>query len=479
MKAIVFSDRSMKPGESPLAHRSAALQPIADKAVIEYTLEELADARIEDVIVVGAPDIQALRELLGNGERWGLRISIVTSRGNEHPGTVLPRLGLAPDTQLLALRGDELRSRGVEAFLKLSDVTGSAVCHATDEQNRVLMSCSQQRYVNLSGLVRDGLSAGSLAKGERVSLKALKCSTVDSLQSLSEASLGLLVGGFAGQIVPGLEFGKHLRRGRLAMADSLQVSAPVYVGDESRLHSTARITGTTVIGANCYVDRDTELDDCVVMPGTYVGANLSLKNAVVTPAGIYQRQRQYHLRVDEPLWVDSTTRPSNECQAGLFERSVGLVAALVSLPVLLLGIAALSITRQTVPVRRESNVSNRRDSNGEGIAFAALRIISGPAWMQRLSDFWQVAAGHRRLFGLTTRDAEATEGWELSLRQVPMGVISGAALMLPAWSPREEKVLAETLLAALPFPRQLAVIISTRRHRSASRDASSIPGQAG
>ena len=53
------------------------------------------------------------------------------------------------------------------------------------------------------------------------------------------------------------------------------------VGRGSRVHSQARLAGTTVVGDGCLIDAQASITDSVVLPGTYVGENVEIGNAIV------------------------------------------------------------------------------------------------------------------------------------------------------------------------------------------------------
>ncbi len=104
----------------PLTYTSAKqLVPVANKPVLFYGLEALADAGIRQVgIVVGdtAPEIRAA---VGDGSRWGLEVTYIEQdapRGLAHAVLVSePYLGREPFVMYL---GDNLLNKGIGHFVE-------------------------------------------------------------------------------------------------------------------------------------------------------------------------------------------------------------------------------------------------------------------------------------------------------------------------------------------------------------------------
>jgi len=59
-------------------HSVRALAPVANEPIVSYALADLAKAGIEEVALLVSPDAQAaMREVVGNGSRWGVRAQYV------------------------------------------------------------------------------------------------------------------------------------------------------------------------------------------------------------------------------------------------------------------------------------------------------------------------------------------------------------------------------------------------------------------
>jgi len=110
----------------PITHSMAKqLVPVANKPIIFYGLEDLAEAGIEDVAVIIAPQTgDEIRETVGDGSRFGLRIEYVVQDaplGLAHAlKTALPFVG---GDDVLMYLGDNLVKQGV------ADVVGDFQRH--------------------------------------------------------------------------------------------------------------------------------------------------------------------------------------------------------------------------------------------------------------------------------------------------------------------------------------------------------------
>src|SRR5919112_2500359 len=121
----------------PLTHTSAKrLVPVANKPVLFYGIEAMAEAGIEDVGIIIAPETgDEIRDAAGDGSQFGVQITYVEQdepAGLAHAVlTAEPFLGDAPFVMYLGdnlLQGgitelvDAFRAHGPEALILLTPV---------------------------------------------------------------------------------------------------------------------------------------------------------------------------------------------------------------------------------------------------------------------------------------------------------------------------------------------------------------------
>ncbi|HEY1569233.1 MAG TPA: glucose-1-phosphate thymidylyltransferase [Solirubrobacteraceae bacterium] len=108
----------------PITHTSAKqLVPVANRPVLFYAIESMADAGIEDVGIIIAPETgDEIREVTGDGARFGVRITYILQdepAGLAHAVlTAEPFLGDAPFVMYL---GDNLLQGGIGDLVRAFD----------------------------------------------------------------------------------------------------------------------------------------------------------------------------------------------------------------------------------------------------------------------------------------------------------------------------------------------------------------------
>ena len=153
MDVIILADRK---GQEllPLTDNTCIpLLPLAGKPVLEHTLEALIEAGFRQAHIVLSPHAEQVKEAFGSGERWGMRLTYSTSRGEESPLQILASLQNPPTTPFLIVRGDIVRSGSLKSFLEQAENNPSPCVQALfGAKNGFVMLCRDPQSAELNQL---------------------------------------------------------------------------------------------------------------------------------------------------------------------------------------------------------------------------------------------------------------------------------------------------------------------------------------
>jgi NDP-sugar pyrophosphorylase family protein len=459
MRALVFVDR-LGAELAPLTQKLAVgLLPVAGKELVVYSIEELVEAGVRDlVLVASAQGEQRSVSTLGDGQRWGARIRYVPSRGEEPPSGVWPRLSLGEREAVLVLRGDVLRGPAISAFLdQTQGSSGDLVCGtvAADPRGDLV-------------LVRPGCPApgdrldrlawsrpGSVAPDDDcIALPgALDC--LQDLPAFHRANGDLLGGRFAGLGVAGrhVALGFTAGRGASVAARSLK-QGMAYVGAHSRVHPEAELLGEVVIGEAVVVDRGATIRDSVILPHTYVGELVEVRNAIVSGNDLIRVDTGARLRISEAFLLGKLGGSDGRPRQSWLDRALGLVLLALSLPLWPLAVAAAALSGKRPLLARGELVGNRASqptADTGGQPFVARFWNTSIPVLRALPRLFDVVRGDLRLVGVSAltpeQSASRTEEWELVRDRAPVGMLGPTQLNLDRDAPLEERLLSDAFYA--------------------------------
>lgn len=432
MQALVFADRLGKE-LLPLTDRTCvALLPVVGKPILEHCLEALTTVGVTEVILVVCAHSELVQEFVGDGGRWGLAIELMLSRGEEPPEQMIYRLRTHLRPGFLALRGDVVRGDILADFLERADQLpdlGTVYCRGASGP-MYLCQCRQESW-QLDHLL---WQASALPPTE-ISVQmndALVCQ-VDSLQSYHRLNLDALAGRFPGIRVPGRQIALGLTVGRQTQVALRSLKQGVaFIGAQSRIHRSVELTGEVVVSSHCIIDRHATLRDSVVLPHTYIGELLDVRNAIVRSNDLIRVDNGAILRISETfLLADLRHATLMRHVSSPINRLGGALLLMLSLP--LWPVALLAALGEN-PDRclHRYRLRGNKETPGPGATFPRQDFFvwewnTSVPILRYLPWLGAVVLGHLRLVGtfpLTPSQADGRyQEWELLGDQAPAGLM--------------------------------------------------------
>lgn len=243
---LVATERSAETGQF------AALRPLLDRPFVQHVIESLVEFDHAEITLIGDGETTSLALELGNGRRWGCQLRYTDSFAGLGAG-------LAPEEPVLV---------------------GNAACLPT------------------SGLVRPAV--GTLLCPPKGGVLGWGCVPAQRIQSLTDDTdatelwEALLHGGTP-TTVPLLsvvretdwlaaqsELLTERQQDRKARVHpKATILGGVYLGPGVRVAEGATVGPNVSVGANSVIESGTEVRDSIILPGSFIGQNLEVDNAIV------------------------------------------------------------------------------------------------------------------------------------------------------------------------------------------------------
>ncbi|PPD47196.1 MAG: hypothetical protein CTY16_07780 [Methylobacter sp.] len=449
MDAIILADRK---GQEllPLTDNTCIpLLPLAGKTVLEHTLEALVQAGLRQAHIVVSPHAEAVKAAFGSGERWGMRLTYSTSRGEESPSQVLAGLQNPPSVPFLILRGDVVRSGLINPFLAQAETLEVPGVQARfSGENAFVMLCRDLRHTAF-----DNLGWGETHQpSAQIDLEGA-VAKLDSLKNFHQANLDAAAGRIS-LLLPGLQTALGMTQGRNSEAYPQNVKQGVaLIGAYCSLHPSVELNGEVVIGDNVIIDRRASIENTVILPHSYIGELVQLRNAIVRGNELIRVDNGAVLKItDTFLLADLTSSPINKGLGEVYNRLAGLVLLLLSLPLWVLAVLLVLLQRPAAPFSKQLLRGNKIKLDDFGLPqraeFTAWTCNVSVPVLRYLPRVLAVVGGDLRLVGALPVTVEAalqrTEEWEKFADQAPAGLLGPTQLAIPADAPDEEKLMGDS-----------------------------------
>ena len=479
MDVIIFADRK---GQEllPLTDQTCVpLLPLAGKSILEHTLEAMIDAGFRQAHIILSPFSEQVKEALGNGERWGMSLTFSTSRGEESTLQELSRLQNPPVPPFLIMRGDVIRSGALKDFLQQAESLAAPCVQALyGGENAYLLLCRDPLDADIDSLNWTDSSQKAFAKTS-VNVNGV-LSRLDSLAAFHQANLDAAAGRLDTLLIPGRKTALGLTQGRNTEAYPQNLKQGIaLIGANCHLHPSVELRGEVVIGDNVIIDSRATIESSVILPHSYIGELVELRNAIVRGNDLIRVDNGAILKISDTfLLADLKTTTFNKGVGSVYNRIVGFLLLLMSLPLWFLAIGLALVQNPSNPYCINRLRGNKIALNDFGMPerteFSAGEWnVSAPV-LRYLPRILAVISGDLSLMGSLPVSLEAAakriEEWERLADQTPSGLLGPTQLNIPADASEEEKLMSDSFYAthfnirnnALYLLQSLQVLISSK-----------------
>ena len=443
------------PGDIPVpSDYPSALLPFGHSTLVEHTLSLLSQAGVRELDLVVSTRPEEFRQLLGQGERWGLVLRWHLVKDASTPYHILKSLGLTTHQRVLIGHADRLITAPVLAALIESDQIaafpheqqgvawtgwGSIVAdvlhsHAPHSDVSALGSYLCAKSNHLWVLAQDEYtsiqSAHDLLEAQQATLRELQVPATWLITLWGAHSPDAVIQ--AGAMIEG----------------------PALIGPGCLITAGASIGAGTVLARNVVVCAGTSVAHSLVLPNTFVGAGLELEQAIVNGTSVQHLRHGVRtvLPASEGLLLNLLKPIGRE--TSWWSRAVAGLVCMLLLPVVLADSALRRLRK--LPLRWEKRqVVTGRDADTQTVQLQALRCAS-PAQSRlgkliaHYGEWLDVMVGLRSWFGVRPRSASEWyalgQDWQLLLSNAPVG-----CLHTVAWSDPDENSLQALAAADVYF----------------------------
>lgn len=455
MQAVVFADRHGAELAPLCETHCPALLSVANRPLLHYTLDDLAAAGVDEILLVVSDNAAQIEASIGDGAMWGLDIRYLLSRGEEPPQRLLTRFAALLKPTFLAARGDVLRIGACEELMGTAGSLMAPVLDARIDGKPAGLSLVRQWPVPLPQLAWP-LAHRDIEQHYSVPLEHALFAPLDSPRDFHHTALQLAGPHKDTHLPTGAIIGPGLSVGRLSQVDrQSHIGGQVAVGAQTWVHKTARISGPCIIGDDCYIGHGVQVRNSVVMPGSYIGDNLQVDNAIVMDNHLIRVDLDTTISIDEPKLLAANANPVEALVRQWPDRILGAILLTGSLPLWPLALMAAILANPHAPLNRIAIRGNRcRNDRAEDKpgAIHARQFATRIPLLRHLPMLSLVARGDLRLFGSRPSPANAPSArtgqsaHRCTARAA--GLLGPATLYLSPNAPEEEIHLCELEFAA-------------------------------
>lgn len=394
-----------------------ALVPCVDRPILQHLIEGLVDRGFTTFDFVLHECAGEIEQFLGDGARWGTRFAfhltsdptapyesmrLLMDDGQPVLLTHLDRMPLLPKQPIL----EQHRTQGTFIYTDASDESGGLQWTGTAFISYAALRSIPVRATReqVGQVLRQtaGIASGAI---DFLSFSDFGALLESQRKILNDADSGTHLA--AREIEPGIWLARNV-----VIHPTAQLTAPIYIGENSRIGYGAQIGPNAAIGHDTIIDKHSHVIDSSVLPGSYCGEHLELDHVIVDRNHLINCKLAAAVNISDAFILSGLRQTKNKQRfMALLSRALAAILLLLTLPIVVLTVLALALARGKSPLHRRrvvklpALIADLEDQAFELCSFRqpnSRRPISRLGWL--LLDFLpalgQVATGKLHLVGV-------------------------------------------------------------------------------
>lgn len=447
-RIVILADRN---GHDllPLTRETpVALLGVATRTLLDLCIDSLLPLAPTDIDVVVCAHSDRIRQHIERTRGGQVSATYVLSQGEEAPRKVLHRAGRLLASDYLVLRADMLRTGDLAAFVSAArHLQAGCVSAVVGGEPAGLWYCASENDLDaIPGWPLDFKAMATLQLDNGHS------DPLTDLRAFHRSNLQALAGHISALELPGRSAGNGLIVGRNARcAVRPESNAQVLLGQGAQVFAGVSLRGKVLIADHAIVDRDSLIEDSVILPHSYIGPGVELRQAIVSGNSLIRADSGAELTVvDAFLLADLKHAELPARIAAPLHSLAGVILLVLSAP--LWPLAAFMAWREhpNQPIVQHEFLGSPAAAMAAAIqrqSYVGWRWNTSIPILRALPQLLALVRGQLRLFGtapLSPAEANGRDAdWQHLTDKAPPGLIGPTQLVLRPDDPLEERLLSD------------------------------------
>ncbi len=400
---------------------AAGMLSIGTKPVVQIWMEVLADAGVNEVMLLLTHVPEQVRSFLGSGERWGIKVSFAIVREDIPLGQ---KIAHAREFIKAGTFIAELNVVPLEGFIAW--LTQAALCGSET------LACFPEMEKQLEALIKDGF----LSEAGQYTLSLPELDTfgkniyriIDGPDELWQINMDM----FSAEVVDTHRAGFENEKGVFICRNSrfhqtVKLNSPCIVGENSIFSERIQIGPNAILGNNMFADVGSSIRNSVVFDHTFIGSYMELDRVIASGRVLYSMDSKMYIHLDDPLLVADIESGGGSLSSLLQRLVAALILVILFVPVMVRALI-LKATGKPVWLKEKLILEVGLSLDGQR-EFRELTVTSlavkNPSW-RKIFWLWQVVLGAIALTGIMPRmtRADRLPDWTSDVVWVAPGVVT-------------------------------------------------------